>query len=192
MNYYMTALKSLMGVAHDIPAIKAAVKWRYEDPMPRDISGGDHPRHSGTDTEWHQCQGWDLHIMSQTRAIHQLQTEPGCDRSPPGHLRKGWKLMKTNPPTTSSPLLSIAHYRHKYHFLSLLSRSILPTFEINTIQGERKYSAACLYRTPDHDNNMDWEETQDGFMHHQQKTEHFRPSHLSTEIWELGLILKLN
>ncbi len=26
MNYYMTALKSLMGVAHDIPAIKAAVK----------------------------------------------------------------------------------------------------------------------------------------------------------------------
>ncbi len=159
----------------------------------------DTPRHSGPGTEWHQRQGWDMHIMSQTRAIHQLQTEPGCDRSPPGRLRKGWKL--THPSIPHQPLLSSAHCRHKYHFLSLLSRSILPTFEINTIQGERKYSAACLNRTPDHDNNMDREETQDGFMHHQQKTEHFRPSRilhlpsrhgLSAEIWELGLILNLN
>ncbi len=118
-----------------------------------------------------------MHIMSKTRAIHQLQTEPGCDRSPPGRLRKGWKL--THPFILHQPLLSSAHCRHKYHFLSLLSRSILPTFEINTIQGERKYTAACLNRTADHHNNMDWEETQDAFMHHQQKTEPFRPSHHS-------------
>lgn len=138
----------------------------------------DTPRHSEPGTEWHQRQVWDMHIMSQTQTIHQLQIEPGCDRSPPGRLRKGWKL--SHPSIPHQPQPSSAHCRHKYNFLSLLSRSILPTFEINTREG-RKYSVACLNRTPDHDNNIDQEETQNRFMHHQQKTRHFRHS------WILGL-----
>lgn len=136
MNCYISALTSLMSVAHDIPAIKAAVNWRYEDPVPRDISSGDHPRHAKTFRAGHRmtsAPSMGLHIMSQTRAIHQLRREPGCDRYFPGRLQKEWKL--THPSIPHQRLASSAHCRHKYNFLSLLSRSILPTFEINTIQG---------------------------------------------------------
>lgn len=138
----------------------------------------DTPRRSGPGTEWHQRQVWDMDIMSQTRAIHQLQTEPGRDRSPPGRLRKG---MKTNPPIHPSPTNPCSPQRtvdiNIVSFLFCQGQFSL-ALKSTPSREERKYSAACLNRTPDHDNNMDWEEMQDGFMHHQQKTERFRPSRI--------------
>lgn len=133
----------------------------------------DTPRHSGPGTEWHHRQVWDMHIMSQTRAIHQLQTEPGCDRSPPGRLRKGWKLSHPSIPHQPQHTVDI----NIISFLFCQGQFSLHLKSTPSREG-RKYSAACLNRTPDHDNNMDREETRNGFMHHQQKTKHFRLSQI--------------
>lgn len=103
MNYYMTALKSLMGVAHDIPAIKAAVKWRYEDPMPRDISGGDHPRHAKTFRAGHRMTS--APSMGHAHYVTNTGHTSAASRAREWSISSGTsaKGMKTNPPIHPPP-----------------------------------------------------------------------------------------
>ncbi len=103
MNYYMTALKTLMGVAHDIPAIKAAVKWRYEDPMPCDISGGDHPRHAKTFRAGHRMTS--APRMGHAHYVTNTGHTSAANRARVWSISSGTsaKGMKTNPPIHPPP-----------------------------------------------------------------------------------------
>lgn len=176
-----SALKSQMGVALDIPAIKAAVKWRYEDSVPCDISGGGHPRHAKTFRAGHG--------MTSAPSMGHGHYVTNTDHTSAANRAQAWSIssgtsakgMKTNPPIHPSPTNPCSPQCtvdiNIVSFLFCQGQFSLP-LKSTPSREERKYSAACLNRTPDHDNNMDWEEIQDGFMHHQQKTECFRPSRI--------------
>lgn len=136
-----THLKLLAGVTHDIPAMNFALKWGYEDTWPHDISDGGHPGPAKTFRAGHSMTSapsmGHAHYVTNTGHTSPANTARAWSISS-GRLQKRWKL--THLSILHQSLPSSAHCRHKYHFpsLSLLSRSILLSFEIHTVQGKEE------------------------------------------------------